>query len=91
MLSHINTGPAIQWTASTNVDWIYLGSTGSSQMSTGLTGENLIIRVDPSKVSLGEHHAVIYIEAPSAESASLDVYLTKVLELQKLFLPSIIR
>ena len=90
-LVDVNTGSAIQWTASTNVDWIYLGSTGNSQISTGLTGENLVVRVDPCKVSLGEHHAVIYLEAPSAKSASIDVYLTKVLELQQLFLPSIIR
>jgi hypothetical protein len=86
----VENGSGIQWTASTSAEWIYLGSSGSSQMSTGLAGENLIVRVDPSKVPVGEHHAVVVIEAPSALSASIDVYLTKATQLQELFLPSVL-
>ncbi len=87
----VNTGSDIPWTASTDADWIYLGATGSAQVTTGVVESYLIVRVDPSKVSVGEYHTVVYINSPSAESASIDVYLIKVDEVKKLFLPSIIR
>lgn len=79
----------LQFTAFTDAEWIYLGPSGSSQVSTGQTASDLIVRVDPSKVPDGEYHAVVTVESPSAVSASIDVYLTKVEALQSLYLPAI--
>lgn len=70
-------GPA-EWTAQSNVNWLYLGASGESQEASGLTGQDgLVLRFDPTMVEFGRYTTEVQISAPDTLPTSLPVTLTK--------------
>jgi len=70
-------GPA-EWTAQSNVNWLFLGSSGESQDASGLTGQDgLVLRFDPTMVEFGRYTTEVQISAPDTLPTSLPVTLTK--------------
>jgi len=90
-LISVTIGPSVEWDAVTSSNWIYLGPTGTSLQATGQTGANLTIRIDPSKLSLGNHVGTINLTSDTANPASITVYLYYVDEIKSVFLPVILK
>jgi len=90
-LISVTIGPSVQWDAVTNAEWIYLGPTGTSTQSSGQTGAGLTIRIDPSKLALGNYVATINLTSSEANPATITVYLYYVDEVSHIFLPVILK
>jgi hypothetical protein len=68
-----------------------LGASGALHQTSGLTGTNLIIRIDPSKVGLGKFEAAISLTSSTADPTILTVHLIKALDVRELFFPALSR
>ncbi len=90
-LIQVTIGSSVEWNAVTSSSWIYLGPTGTSMQSTGETGANLTIRIDPSMVALGNYVGTINLTSDTAEPASITVYFYYVDEIKSVFLPVIVK
>jgi hypothetical protein len=88
---NVELPPPITWTAETLDNWLYLGPNGTSQLTTGLTGENLIIRIDPSGFGLGTYETTIQITGTEVITENIGVRLIKVDEIFPLNFPTIFR
>jgi len=77
---NVELPPPITWTAETPSNWLYLGPTGNSQLATGLTGENLIIRIDPFGLALGTYDATIEITGTEVITENIAIRLIRVVE-----------
>ncbi len=87
----VSTGSQVDWTATTNASWLYLGSSGSNRQATGKTGEDLTIRIAPGTVGQGSYNATVTITSSGAAQTTLAVHLQKVKLVLDLYLPLIIR
>ena len=87
----VNFGPVVEWTATTIEDWVYLGSSGTSQQTIGQSGENLVVRVDSSQVNLGSYMANINITSTETNPTSIVVNLMKVDHVYDVYLPVTLR
>ena len=85
----VNIGPVADWTATTSSNWVYLGPSGTSHQTTGLTGTNLTIRFDPDKIALGSYVVTIDLTSLTANSTSITVYFYKLDQVEKNYLPAL--
>ena len=81
------TQSPIEWTATANANWLYLGAQGTSQRTTGYNGEYLVIRFIPTNVGLGTFDTTIDLTAPGYDPASMEVRIIKVAHLEMTYLP----
>ena len=81
------TQSSIQWTATANASWLYLGTQGTSQRTTGYNGGDLVIRFVPTNVALGTFDTTIDLTAPGYDPASMEVRIIKVEHIEKFYLP----
>jgi hypothetical protein len=75
----VNIGEMPVWTASANVNWISLSAAPTK----------LTIQIDPTRLSLGTHSATITLSSDTAEPATIEITLSKVLHVYRDFLPAI--
>jgi len=88
-LISVTTGPVVGWEATTNLNWVYLGPSGTSHQTSGQTGTNLTIRFDPSKIGLGVYVVTINLTSNSASPTSITIYFYKVDRVEMMYLPDV--
>jgi hypothetical protein len=85
----VSTGPIAEWNATTSDTWVYLGPSGTSQQTTGQTGSNLTIRIDPSKIALGSYEVTINLTSNTANPTMITIYFYYVDQIETAYLPNI--
>ncbi len=83
--------PTTTWTASTSTSWLYLGGTGTLTQVSGLTGQELIVRIDASEVKDGSYSGSVIVASAGANPTTIDINLLKLDRVYQSFLPAVDR
>lgn len=89
VLIDVSSGPAVGWTASkpSNVNWLYLGSSGSNHQTSGQTGDVLHMQFHPEFVVNGTYSTTVNITSNSAASTQITVTLVRSATGYSIYLP----
>ncbi len=90
-LISVSNGPIAEWVATTSSNWVYLGPSGTLQQTTGQTGSNLTLRLDPSKISLGTYVVTINIASNTANPTTITINIYYVAKVERTYLPNILK
>ena len=84
-------GNAVGWTATEQTSWLSLGTTPSTQLVSGGSGDMLVLTIRPGSLPNGTYQAEITLTSSQGETGLLLVQLTKVSHVSNVFLPLAIR
>jgi Carboxypeptidase regulatory-like domain len=86
----VSSGSNVPWSASIpwNVKWLYLGSSGTSRTTSGVTGVDVLwMQFHPENVSNGTYSTTISVTSPSASSIQITVTMVKTTAAYHIYLP----
>ncbi len=87
----VTFGPEITWNASTNDDWISIGSLRGSKVASGKTGTYLVVHVFPALAPQNVVSGKISVTSSGADPIDLLVNLEKVKVVYSVYLPLTLR
>lgn len=80
-------GQGISWNAAASGSWLYFGTSGTNQQTSGACGTTVVFRLEPGVVNYGTYNTTVQVTSSSADPISIPVKLIKVQTLYKNFIP----